>query len=188
MVGPRVLLLLAACWTHAVALVYTPPLPAAPVRSLALRSTSPRCAGSEDEIAVLREKLARLEAEAVAEEKAVAEEEVPSPTEPPLAGVEVQEGFDLATFSSRKKVAAIKDAAPIELLSESWKEEEQPEGGGALGLPQLAGGLVLLVALIFFAQVPIGADTVDSVTYGGKQTRVETPAEIRARYERIDSD
>ena len=102
--------------------------------------------------------------------------------------VEVQEGFDFTTMSSRKKVAAVQTEAPSELLSEAWKDAdaaESNEGGGGLGLPQIVGGVLAALALVVFSQVPVGQSGLDTVTYGGKETRLESADEIRARFERV---
>ena len=56
---------------------------------------------------------------------------------------------------------------------------------GGLPLAQIVGGGILALLIVVFSQVPVGQEGLDTVTYGGKDTRLETPDEIRARYERI---
>jgi len=132
------------------------------------------------EIAALEEKLAALkeakEAEAVAAPEVDGAEAAVS--------VEVAEGFDFSTMSSRKKVAASQSATPSELLSEAWKEEDEA-GEGGLPLVQVGGALVALVLLVALAQAPVGGDNLDLATFGGKEVRYESAAEIKARYEQL---
>lgn len=141
---------------------------------------------SDDEIAALEEKLAALKR---AKEDAATEQETAAVAAAAAPMVDVDEGFDWTTMSSRKKVASIQGAAPGELLSEAWKDEDSAsEEAGSLGLAQIVGGVITTIALIAFAQVPVGQSGLDSVTYGGKEARLETPAEIRARYEKLTAD
>ena len=135
-----------------------------------------RMSGDDEEIAALEERLAGLKRAKEEEASAAARADAP-----PMA--EVKPGFDVSTLSSRKKVAAEQVGAPEELLSEAWKEEETPAAGINLSTIGTAVGLVL--ALVRFAQVPIGQDTLDLSTYGGKEVRLETSQEIRARYEAL---
>ena len=177
-------LFLAACCSHAVAFL----APGAIVNGHSLRrvvlrpSLAPlRMSEDVDEIAALEAKLASLK-RAKAEEAAAEVADNAAPME------EVTDGFDFATLSSRKKVASIKTAAPSELLSEAWKEEEPSDssnGAGGLPIVQIAGAAVVAVALLAFSQVPVGSQNVDPVTYGGRDTRLETPDEIKARYEKV---
>lgn len=133
--------------------------------------------GDADEIAALEEKLAKLK-QAKAEE--VAAEELG-----PATLADIDEGFDFATMSSRKKVAAVQSAAPTELLSEAWKEGEQDDAMTLSVNPAVVAALI--VGFLAFSQVPIGQN-IDSVTYGGKETRLESPDEIRARYSQYSLD
>ena len=145
--------------------------------------------GDDDEISALEEKLAALKQskkeEEVLQTAQAAAERVPM--------VEVDDGFDWTTMSSRKKVAAMQSAAPGELLSEAWKESETDgpsadgEGGG-FNLVAIVGAVLVTVGFIAFAQVPVGQTNLDTVTYGGKTTRVESPDEIRARYQQLTDE
>ena len=140
----------------------------------------------DDEIAALEAKLAQKKAEKAAAE---AEVEVAEEEFTPTGQEDVATGFDWTTMSARKKVATIQtDATPEGLLSEAWKEEEPSDssnGAGGLPIVQIAGAAVVAVALLAFSQVPVGSQNVDPVTYGGRDTRLETPDEIKARYEKV---
>lgn len=171
------LALLALC-THASALVV-------PLRPSLGRSRPLRMAEGVDEIAELEQRLAELKrteaAQAAAAASAAAAE----------AAVEAPGGFDLATMSMRKKVAAVKTPAPEELLSESWKAgevDDGSEGSGSLGLVQIAGGAALALAVLAFSQVPVGQQNLDPATYGGYERAVETPSQIAARYNGVEAD
>ena len=63
--------------------------------------------------------------------------------------------------------------------------DAEAASGSALPIAQVGGGLLLALALVAYAQVPIGSNDVDPVTYGGVQTRVESSAEIKARFEAV---
>ena len=179
-------LFLAACCSHAVAFL----APSAIINGHSLRRgalrTSLRMAEDDDDIAALEAKLASLKR--VKAEEAAAEAAVASAAEMAAnaeAMEEVSDGFDFATLSSRKKVATIKTAAPSELLSEAWKEDDSDSDGEGLPIVQIVGAGILAVALIAFSQIPVGSSNVDPVTYGGRDARLETPAEIKARYEKV---
>jgi len=131
--------------------------------------------GPNEEIAELEARLAELKAAEAAAPQPEAEEAAE-----PLANAASQpKGFDSTTLSFRSKVANVKGPAPSELLSESWKEQDEPsEGGGSL--VTVLGGLVTLVALIAFSQVPIGTEV--ETFNDGRSANVESPADIRARY------
>ena len=94
------------------------------------------------------------------------------------------QGFDAATLSMRKKVATEQGAAPEELLSEAWKESEDGDGAG-FPLVQAAGAIALAIGLVAFSQVPIGQDTTDLSSFGGRAPTLETPMQIKARYETL---
>ena len=135
-------------------------------------------AETDAEIAALEAKLAALK------ETKQAEDEVADMPEAMLG--EQEDGFDFSTLSSRKKVAVTQQAAPSELLSEAWKEDDTDQAGSPIiSIVQADVGLLVAAGLFAFAQVPVGQSGLDSVTYGGKETRLESAAEIRARYESI---
>ena len=163
----------------------------APRRAVQARRWHAPCmqAGSnqEETIAELEarlEALKRAEAEAEAAEVAT----VASPGAPPesIEGTltEVAGGFDLTTMSNRKKVASVQGPAPEELLSEAWKESEDGDGAG-FPLVQAAGAIALAIGLVAFSQVPIGQDTTDLSSFGGRAPTLETPMQIKARYETL---
>ena len=134
------------------------------------RAAAPLLAdSSEDEIAELEAQLAKLRSKQAAE----IEEELP-----PEFGEKTMEvpEFDELTLSYRKRVAAIQEAPPAEFLSEAWKEQEA--GGGGISLPLPAIGAA--VALLIFALVPFGDG---GESYRDRDKGVETPAQIRARYQ-----
>ena len=140
------------------AFAFSPPAARVSLRRLPT-TVGVRMVADDDEIKALEARLAELkekQAAAVAASEASDATEVAA-TEAKLA--ELKDGFDMTTLSNRKRVAAIQDSAPIELLSESWKEEEEDdsEGGGglAVGLGGVLGGIVLFVAL---SLVPVGSD------------------------------
>jgi len=153
------------------------------------RSRPPRMAGGEDEIAELEAKLASLKAAREADAVALKEMEETEAALEAMKQVQVPD-FDFATLSARKKVSGRDDASttPEGLLSEAWKEGDDEQSGassGGLPLAQIVGGGILALLIVVFSQVPVGQEGLDTVTYGGKDTRLETPDEIRARYERI---
>ena len=140
---------------------------------------------TEDEIAQLEKRLAELKE---AEVEGVKAEEAAAFADRALVDLgDDSGGFDFTTLSSRKKVTATKGPAPEELLSESWKEADATQVGEEGGLPivQVAGGLLLAVALVAFSQVPVGSNNMDPATYGGVQGKVESAAQIKARYEAL---
>jgi hypothetical protein len=175
-----------------------------PTRPAALRMAS----DDEEEIAALEAKLSALKQ---AKQEEVAEEEAAAAAAAAESFVEADEGFDFTTMScapyfpwrpmphhlescavplsglrrvarrNRKKVAASQSAVAAELLSEAWKEEEEEPSAG-LPVAPLAAAFVLIAA---FSQVPIGQENLDLATYGGKEVRLESPSEIKARYDRI---
>merc|ERR1712046_402791 len=100
-------------------------------------------------------------------DKAELTTEVEAPTIETTDGptVEVADGFDFTTFSSRKKVAAVQGPTPEELLSEAWKEEETEPGGASV--VQIIIGVLVAVGLAAFSQVPVGQDTTDLASFGG---------------------
>ena len=131
---------------------------------------------ADDEIAALEARLAELKqraAEEDAAETAAAQAVVAS-----NQVLEEIDDFDATTLSYRKRVANVK-AVPSEFLSEAWKQEEATSAGttGA-ALPALA----LLLVIIALSQVPTSLD-IDSI--GSQAVRLETPAEIRARYSEV---
>jgi len=148
-----------------------------------------------DEIAELEKlltELKRAEAEKQAVEEAARLKEAAAREQDAAVSLVSEPEFDLTTMSSRRKVATVKAAPPAEFLSESWKESESGDesgvgitsgDGGGLPIAQIGGGLLALVLLFVFAQVPIGQTELDKVTYGGAPTRLESTDEIRARYE-----
>ena len=155
-------------------------------------------AEGDDEIAALEKRLSELkraEAEKQALEEAARLKEATAREQDAAEALASEPEFDLTTMSSRRKVANGKAAPPVEFLSESWKEGEAgDEGssvsdtggvGGGFPIAQVGGGLLALLLLIAFAQVPIGQGELDKVTYGGAPTRLESADEIRARYERV---
>jgi hypothetical protein len=146
-----------------------------------------RMAEDANEIAELEARLAELKAAEAAKAAAEAEEaaerqRLADEAARRAAGLDDNAGFDFATLSSRKKVAATRTSAPNELLSESWKEADSAGEGGGLPVLQIVGALAVAIGLIAFAQVPIGEQNLDPVTYGGKASRVESPDEIKARF------
>eukprot|EP00320_Phaeocystis_rex_P014676 CAMPEP_0119075298 /NCGR_PEP_ID=MMETSP1178-20130426/79018_1 /TAXON_ID=33656 /ORGANISM="unid sp, Strain CCMP2000" /LENGTH=185 /DNA_ID=CAMNT_0007057511 /DNA_START=18 /DNA_END=575 /DNA_ORIENTATION=+ len=133
---------------------------------------------NEEEIAELEARLAELK-------KAKEEEEEAArlAARVPLSAEEVKE-FDATTFSYRKKVANVKDAnIASELLSESWKEEEEAPSIGGSVLP-VVGGVLLFVVL---ALVPSGAGD-NYIQVGDQNVQYESPEQIRARYAGIEAD
>jgi len=145
-------------------------------RTCVIQSTS-----SSDEIAELEARLAELKRK---EELKQIDVSAGDGTVAEAVGIseEPAEGFDLATLSSRKKVAAVKTAAPAELLSEAWKEEEMDAAGEGTNVVQIVGGLALAIGLVAFSQVPIGQN-IDQATYGGVTPPPPSAAEIRKLYE-----
>ena len=138
---------------------------------------------NQDEIAELE---ARLEALKQAEAEAVVAKEA-APVED-MDGVEgamteMSGGFDVTTMSSRKKVASMQGPAPEELLSEAWKESEA--GSGGIPIVQAAGAVAVAIGLVAFSQVPIGQETTDLSSFGGRTPTLETPTQIKARYETL---
>ena len=167
--APRALVAALLACSHALA--FQPTSCVRPrVRRHALRMNE-----DDDEVAALEKRLAELKGKKDAEE-AAAEGIKGTP-------VELKRGFDPTTLSNRRKVATEQGEVLEELLSEAWKDEAAAAGGGGLPIVQVAGGALLVLALIAFAQVPIGQDDVAPVTYGGASTPIETPAQIKARYE-----
>lgn len=167
--------------------------PALALRHNPLRVRSP-LATARHRLAVMQsteEEIAQLEAKLKeAKERQAAEAEVKLLEDQiELKVVERAGGFDAATLSMRKKVAIEQGAAPEELLSEAWKEQGDVAKDEGIQLPfGVIGGALALAGLIAFSQVPIGQDTVQEVTYGGKATPVETAAQIKARYAGIEED
>ena len=152
-----------------------------------VRATGVRLSSGSDEIAELEARLAELKAKEAAKEADDVREEGAA-EEQSASDIDVTEldDFDFATLSKRKKVAAVKTAAPSEFLSESWKEQDQEVAAGAgVGVGQIVGVVALVFALIAFSQVPIGESNIDQATYGGVTPPPPTAAEIRAVYEGI---
>ena len=153
------------------------------------RRATPRCrtllateaADSNEEIAELEARLAALkQAEAAkaaeaeeAEARAWVDAAKSRDVEPSGPGAE---SFDASTMSVRKKVANIDGPPPDELLSESWKEAE--DAGFDVG-PVLKGAAAAAV-LFAFSLVPAG----NNIDLQPTPT-IESPAEIKARYERL---
>ena len=81
---------------------------------------------------------------------------------------------------------------------EAWKNDPGGElpatrpssllAGGGVGLVQVAGGVLLSLGLIVFAQVPVGQDSMDPVSYLSVTDRVESPDQIKKRYASFDDE
>lgn len=151
---------------------------------------------NQDEIAELEARLAALKKKEEEEkaEKAAAEAAMVSAAEVAARAAEAPparpsgtapselgpEGFDLSTLSARKKVAAIKETPPEELLSEAWKESEGSQGEGG-GIVPIIGGVVAAVALFAFAQVPVGGNA----GLAPSAPPLPTAEQIRAKYAEV---
>ena len=176
-------LLALLCGSHAMRLSFTNQRSLPSLSSTSVAARGPRMASDgEDEIAALEARLAELKR---TEESKQYEAEAAEAAEA-AGNVELTEldegGFDFATLSSRRKVAAIKtDVAPAELLSEAWKESTE-DGEQSLDIGSIVKGLIVVVALAAFSQVPIGQD-VDPATYGGVTPQPPSASEIRSLYE-----
>ena len=131
-----------------------------------------------DDIATLEARLAELK------EKKKAEEELAEAGNVGTRKVEMPEGFDVTTLSNRKKVlfSTQESQAPIELLSESWKEQDPAEAAeGESGGINLVGIAVAAVLFVVFAQIST-PNEIDPITYGTSTVQVETPDQIRERF------
>eukprot|EP00614_Pseudopedinella_elastica_P013170 CAMPEP_0172615678 /NCGR_PEP_ID=MMETSP1068-20121228/61811_1 /TAXON_ID=35684 /ORGANISM="Pseudopedinella elastica, Strain CCMP716" /LENGTH=145 /DNA_ID=CAMNT_0013420895 /DNA_START=81 /DNA_END=518 /DNA_ORIENTATION=- len=136
---------------------------------------------TDDEILELEERLAKLKRERELVESVKASEamdsaavQAPEPVSPVAAK------FDQGTLSVRNKVANIKSAPPKEFVTEAWKEEEASGGS----LVSVIGGVLLAVVLVVFAQIPVGNDvSVGIPANDGREQRLLTPEEIKAKYE-----
>mmetsp|Transcript_48850 Transcript_48850/g.98300 ORF Transcript_48850/g.98300 Transcript_48850/m.98300 type:complete len:182 (-) Transcript_48850:129-674(-) len=149
--------------------------------------TRTRSSSTEDEIADLEKRLAdlkRVATEAEPVESAVDVLEVEpsytaSPTtEQPAAKI----NFDPSTLSARQKVANIKNMpASSGLVTESWKESDSE--GGDNGVLPIIGGILAVLILAVFSQIPIGNDI--SVGLPANEMRRASPEEIKARFEGV---
>lgn len=150
-----------------------------------------RMVDKEEEIKTLEARLAELkrqeDAEAASPEGAEAADLMDQPSPAPSDPADPA-GFDATTLSYRKRVSAVKATPPSEFLSEAWKEADEPadaEGSGA-AVP-LIGTALSVVVFIALAQIPVASELTSFYDGRGSQP-VESPAQIRARYEALGYD
>ena len=198
--------LMAACLAQSCALAAAYVSHGARIGLMRTRTGPLMSADSEEEIAALQARISELkraqEEQAEASEAAAADSESSDDDSGQNLAADFEEArirmakleereFDLKTLSFRRKVNNAQEGQVLSgLLSEGWKDDESAgDGDDGAAVLKLGAGSVLIGALLVLALSQFSFAPQSYETFGDLNAQpTETPAQIRARYEKMGYD
>ena len=195
--------LMAACLAQSCALTAAYLGHGARISLMRTRTGPLMSADSEEEIAALQARISELKrAQAEASEAAAADSESADDDSGQNLAADFEEArirmakleereFDLKTLSFRRKVNNAQEGQVLSgLLSEGWKDDASAgDGDDGAAVLKIGFGSVVLGALLVFALSQLSYAPQSYETFGDLNAQpTETPAQIRARYEKMGYD